>query len=89
MARVNETLRISVFFQPGTAHLSGITIRAEQALELGMISAMPEITVEEGKIKPFWVIVLKVKTEDRPFWFGFYLGKDWCNNERPLTVGTC
>lgn len=85
--RVSERLRLSVFFQPGTSHIDGINLRAEQALELGMISALPTIEVEQSKVAPFWVIIINCKTEDRSFWFGFYLGKDWCINNRPLTVG--
>ena len=85
--RVNESLILSVFYQPGTSHISGIEQRAEQALELGMISALPTIEVKESKVKPFWSIIVTCKTEDRPFWFGYYLGKDWCVNNRPLTVG--
>lgn len=85
--RVNETIRISVFGRPGTSHLQGIEVRAEQAVELGMISAIPTFSVERGKLKGFWVIVIQCKTEDRPFWWGFYQAHNWCVNNRQLTVG--
>ena len=52
-----------------------------------MISELPKITVAKSEKTPFWHLKLEVKDEDRPFWFGFYLGKDFCINNRPITVG--
>lgn len=61
-------------------------LRAERAVELGMISGVP--VVEFDTTNPQWpVITITCKTEDRSFWFGFYLGRDWCVNNRQLTVG--
>jgi len=85
--RVSNTLLISLFYEPGTSHIAGIENRAIQAMELGMISELPKITVAKSEKTPFWHLKLEVKDEDRPFWFGFYLGKDFCINNRPITVG--
>ena len=74
--RVPNQLVIAVPFQPGKSHIGGIENRAEQALGLGMISEMPTISTRESKVNG-WLIVLDVLPDDRPFWFGFYLGKDW------------
>lgn len=88
--RANELtiIKLSVFFEPGRVYLDGIMARAEAALEINAISSLPEIVeVTESKIKPFWTISIKTKPEDWSFWFGFYLGRDWCVNNRLLTVG--
>ena len=85
--KVNETLRLSVFARPDKSSLGGIKVRAEKAMELDMISTLPTIEVEESETKGFWVIAITCKTEDQPFWYGFYLSRDWCVSNRLLTVG--
>lgn len=82
-----QQIRIIVFYEPDKADLASIQMRAEHAFELKVISALPEINIVKGQIDPFWVIALNITEQDYPFWLGFYLGKDFCVNNRYLTVG--
>jgi hypothetical protein len=85
--KVNTRLVISVFYRPGSSHLKSIEIKGREALELGMISAMPNISAEQSEKTDSWLIVIVCNPEDRPFWFGFYLGRNWCLDNRQIAVG--
>jgi hypothetical protein len=80
-------VNLTAFSKPGISHLDSIRSRAEMPLRIGIISAMPEITVEPSKIEGFWRIVLTVPVADRPFWIGFYEGMTFCILNRPMAIG--
>ena len=51
---------------------------AEKAHIFGVLTALPEITIEKWYHKGIdfgWVIKLKVLMVDRPYWIGFCSGK--------------
>lgn len=82
-----STIRFSLLYPPGESHLAAIRLRAESALEQNIISALPDIAVAPGAITGFHAVILTTPAVDRPFWFGFYLGLDFCRNNRDITVG--
>ncbi len=82
-----SSIRLTLFSKPGRNALSGIDSRARFNLEMGVISALPVITIEESRLGGFWHIVLEVTDQDRAFWLGFTSGMDYCRNNRTITVG--
>lgn len=79
-----KTIVIALPGPIGQSLLDSLQHRAEQALEFGVIKALPQVTVEPASFLSFEKIVLTVSEGDWPFWFGFYLGKDFVVNNRGI-----
>lgn len=82
-----HTINITVMHEPGSVAIDGLRLRAEESVNLGYLSECPVITVRPASNPPYYVIVLTVKSCDKAFWIGFWRGKDWCFNNKELTVG--
>ncbi len=83
------TVRIAVFYEPGTSHIESLKSRAEKLFEHGILEAMPTaITARTGEIAGFWTVLIECTDQDRKVWLGFVEGVSMCVNNRPLMVGT-
>lgn len=83
-----KTVLMTLFYKPGTSHIQSLENRAIAGMNLGVVSAMPQIEVRESESVPgFWQFVITVKEEDWPFWIGFWMGKDFTINNREIAAG--
>jgi len=82
-----KIISIVLMFEPGKSTFDSILIRASDALTHGAIKALPTISKRSASFPPYWVVDLEVTEADWPFWFGFYLGKDFSINNREIVLG--
>jgi hypothetical protein len=73
-----------LMWEPGPNDL-GFLFNAERFVENGTISQLPEVKWEQGHAGLIKV-TLTMPECDRPFWLGFYIGIDYCRNNRGITV---
>lgn len=84
-ATETATVVFHLLYAPGENHL-GFMTEAETFMATGVITAMPRLTVTQGE-SGLAKCTLTVPACDRPFWLGFYVGLNYCRNNRQITVG--
>lgn len=80
---VNRVLRVMAFKRPTDYDLQCLYDKADRAVELGMISERPIITVERSCL---WTILIECLTQDKPFWLGFYEGRAFVQDHRDTMI---
>lgn len=83
-----KTIRIALLYDIGSSHISPMMEHANDAIERNLISELPKITVENGKItKQPTVMVIECTEKDWPFWYALYLGICYSRNNRDIVCG--
>ena len=82
-----KTISLVLLYEPMKSHIGSVMSRANDALQLGAIKALPVIGKRPSIEPNFWVLTIETTEADWPFWFGFYLGKDFTVQNRQIVLG--